>query len=192
MGEISGRYASNSAPLLLQYDSETHDSIRGRPYRGLEVSAAVRAQLQAARAGLRKVLLGELRSLLLSLTLAFVLGQMVAWVYQRTHSGLSYARSFTQSLVLLMMIVSLVMHVIGDSIVTAFGLIGALAIIRFRSGKVTRPSRRGACSGTSTGTCTAPYTAVGDRGGGDGDRGADRGDRGAERGAERGPEQRPH
>ncbi|MAW60191.1 MAG: hypothetical protein CMJ94_05070 [Planctomycetes bacterium] len=75
----------------------------------------------------------ELRSLLLSLTLAFVLGQMVAWVYQRTHSGLSYARSFTQSLVLLMMIVSLVMHVIGDSIVTAFGLIGALAIIRFRN-----------------------------------------------------------
>lgn len=75
----------------------------------------------------------EVRGLLLSLTLAFVLGQMVAWVYQRTHSGLSYARSFTQSLVLLMMIVSLVMHVIGDSIVTAFGLIGALAIIRFRN-----------------------------------------------------------
>lgn len=75
----------------------------------------------------------ELRGLLLSLTLAFVLGQLVAWVYQRTHSGLSYARSFTQSLVLLMMIVSLVMHVIGDSIVTAFGLIGALAIIRFRN-----------------------------------------------------------
>lgn len=75
----------------------------------------------------------DLRQLLLSLTLAFVLGQAVAWVYQRTHSGLSYARSFTQSLVLLMMIVSLVMHVIGDSIVTAFGLIGALAIIRFRN-----------------------------------------------------------
>jgi len=51
--------------VLPQYDGKTHDSIRGQPYRGLEVSAAVRAQLRAAQAGLRKVLLGELRSLLL-------------------------------------------------------------------------------------------------------------------------------
>ena len=48
-----------------QYDAKTHDSIRGQPYRGLEVSAAVRAQLGAAQGSLRKVLLGELRSLLL-------------------------------------------------------------------------------------------------------------------------------
>jgi len=76
---------------------------------------------------------GGLNQLLLSLSLAFVLGQAIAWVYQRTHSGLSYARSFTQSLVLINMVVALVMHVIGDNIVTAFGLIGALAIIRFRN-----------------------------------------------------------
>jgi hypothetical protein len=31
------------------------------------------------------------------------------------------------------MVVAMVMHVVGDSIVTAFGLIGALAIIRFRN-----------------------------------------------------------
>ena len=75
----------------------------------------------------------RMNGLFLSLSLAFVLGQAIAWVYQRTHSGLSYARSFTQSLVLITMVVSLVMHVIGDNIVTAFGLIGALAIIRFRN-----------------------------------------------------------
>ncbi len=69
----------------------------------------------------------------LSMLMAFVLGQLIAWVYQRTHHGLSYSRSFTQSLVLLTMVVALVMFVIGDSIVTAFGLIGALAIIRFRN-----------------------------------------------------------
>ena len=55
----------DSAAVLPQYDSKTHDSIRGQPYRGLEVSAAVRAQLRAAQGALRKVLLGELRSLLL-------------------------------------------------------------------------------------------------------------------------------
>ncbi len=73
------------------------------------------------------------RPMLLSLLLAFVLGQLIAWVYKRTHSGLSYSRSFTESIVLITMVVSLVMFVIGDNIVTAFGLIGALAIIRFRN-----------------------------------------------------------
>lgn len=75
----------------------------------------------------------DVESIVLSLILAFVIGQLIAWVYQWTHSGMSYSRTFTQSLVLLTMIVSLVMFIIGDSIITAFGLIGALAIIRFRN-----------------------------------------------------------
>jgi uncharacterized membrane protein YhiD involved in acid resistance len=70
---------------------------------------------------------------LLALLLAFVLGQVIAWTYAWTHSGLSYSRSFTQSLVLMTIVVSLVMFVIGKSIVTAFGLLGALALIRFRN-----------------------------------------------------------
>ncbi len=72
-------------------------------------------------------------SIALSLLLAFVLGQLIAWIYAWTHSGLSYSRSFTQSLVLMTLIVSLVMYVIGNSIITAFGLLGALALIRFRN-----------------------------------------------------------
>jgi len=75
----------------------------------------------------------SLQTTLLSLLLAFVLGQVLAWTYAWTHSGLSYSRSFTQSLVLMTIIVSLVMFVIGNSIVTAFGLLGALAMIRFRN-----------------------------------------------------------
>lgn len=75
----------------------------------------------------------SLSTMALSLLLAFVLGQLIAWVYLWTHGGLSYSRTFTQSLVLLTMVVSLVMFVIGNSIITAFGLIGALAIIRFRN-----------------------------------------------------------
>jgi hypothetical protein len=72
-------------------------------------------------------------SILLSLVLAFVLGQLVAWVYYATHSGLSYSKSFTQSLILITVVVALVMAVIGNSIITAFGLMGALAIVRFRN-----------------------------------------------------------
>lgn len=72
-------------------------------------------------------------ALLASLLLATFLGQAIAWMYQRTHHGLSYSRGFTQSLVLLTLGASLLIHVIGDSLVTAFGLLGALAIVRFRN-----------------------------------------------------------
>lgn len=75
----------------------------------------------------------SVQATILTLLLAFVLGQVIAWAYAWTHSGLSYSRSYTQSLVLMTIVVSLVMLVIGDSIVTAFGLLGALALIRFRN-----------------------------------------------------------
>jgi uncharacterized membrane protein YhiD involved in acid resistance len=75
----------------------------------------------------------SLQSTILTLLMAFVLGQAIAWTYAWTHSGLSYSRSYTQSLVLMTIVVSLVMLVIGDNIVTAFGLLGALALIRFRN-----------------------------------------------------------
>jgi len=71
--------------------------------------------------------------ILLSLLLAFVLGQVLAWVYYFTHSGLSYSRTFVQSLILITVVVSMVMTVIGNNIITAVGLMGALAIIRFRN-----------------------------------------------------------
>lgn len=67
------------------------------------------------------------------LLLAFVLGQPLAWVYVRTHQGTSYSRSFVQSLVILPLIVTIVMLAIGDSLARAFGLFGALALIRFRT-----------------------------------------------------------
>jgi hypothetical protein len=73
------------------------------------------------------------QSVLLSLVLAFVLGQVIAWVYYITHSGLSYSRTYVQSLVLITMVISMVMTVIGNNIITAVGLMGALAIVRFRN-----------------------------------------------------------
>ncbi len=64
---------------------------------------------------------------------AFVLGQLTAWVYVWTHHGLSYSRSMVQSLVLMSLIVTTVMLAIGFNIATAFGLFGALALVRFRT-----------------------------------------------------------
>ena len=67
------------------------------------------------------------------LVLAYVLGQVAAWLYIYTHSGLSYSRAFVQSIILLTVILSTGMMVIGNNIAIAFGLIGALAVIRFRN-----------------------------------------------------------
>jgi hypothetical protein len=73
------------------------------------------------------------QAVLLALLLAFVLGQVIAWVYYITHSGLSYSRSYVQSLILITVVIAMVMTVIGNNIITAVGLMGALAIVRFRN-----------------------------------------------------------
>lgn len=75
----------------------------------------------------------DLQTILICLLLSFVLGQSLAWVYTWTHSGLSYSRSFVQSIIVLTIIAALVMVIIGANVVAAFGLIGALALIRFRN-----------------------------------------------------------
>jgi hypothetical protein len=72
-------------------------------------------------------------SVVLALLLAFVLGQVLAWVYYATHSGLSYSRSYVQSLILITVAIAMVMTVIGNNIITAVGLMGALALVRFRN-----------------------------------------------------------
>jgi hypothetical protein len=77
--------------------------------------------------------LPTLRDFLLHLLVAFVLSQPLAWVYVHTHAGMSYSRSFVQSLVVLSLIVTIVMLAIGDSLARAFGLFGALVLIRFRT-----------------------------------------------------------
>jgi uncharacterized membrane protein YhiD involved in acid resistance len=68
-------------------------------------------------------------TLLVSLAASVVLG----FVYRATHSGISYSKTFVQSLVILGMTVSVVMLVVGSNIARAFSLVGALSIVRFRN-----------------------------------------------------------
>jgi hypothetical protein len=71
--------------------------------------------------------------LIMGILLAFICGQIVAWVYMMTHAGLSYSRSFVNALVMLPILVSLVMQVLNNNIVTAFGMMAVFAIVRFRN-----------------------------------------------------------
>jgi hypothetical protein len=71
--------------------------------------------------------------LLIALLLAFACGHAVAWTYMLTHSGLSYSRSYVNTLVLMPVIVALVMLILANNLVLAFGLMAIFSMVRFRS-----------------------------------------------------------
>jgi hypothetical protein len=72
-------------------------------------------------------------AMVLGLLLAFAGGHVIAWVYMWTHTGLSYSKSFVNSLIMLPIVVALVMMVLSNNLVTAFGLMAVFAIVRFRN-----------------------------------------------------------
>lgn len=75
----------------------------------------------------------DLPTLLMGLLLAFLCGQLLAWVYMFTHTGLSYSRTFVSSLIIIPITVALVMMVLDNNLVTAFSLLAVFAIVRFRN-----------------------------------------------------------
>lgn len=75
----------------------------------------------------------DIRGMLLGLAVAFVCGHVVAWTYMACHNGLSYSRAFVNALLVLCMIVALVMIVMANNALVAFGLMAVFAIVRFRN-----------------------------------------------------------
>jgi hypothetical protein len=95
--------------------------------RELEQAAGVLAPLTWPEAG-------EWGRQALQVGLAFVFGCLVALIYALTmRSGKRSTRPFLATLVLLSVLISLVTLVIGTSLARAFGLVGALSIVRFRT-----------------------------------------------------------
>ncbi|NQV41944.1 MAG: DUF4956 domain-containing protein [Candidatus Marinimicrobia bacterium] len=70
---------------------------------------------------------------LLNLLVAFLCGLVIAQTYKMTFGGASYSKSISNSLVVLAMITTVVIIVIGNNLARAFGLVGAMSIIRFRT-----------------------------------------------------------
>lgn len=67
------------------------------------------------------------------LIVSILFGLIIGWVYMFAHNSPSYSKSFTISVVLITPLVAAIMLVIGSSIIRAFTLLGALALIRFRN-----------------------------------------------------------
>ncbi|MCB0805595.1 MAG: DUF4956 domain-containing protein [Bacteroidales bacterium] len=68
-----------------------------------------------------------------NLLVALVCGIIIALVYRFIYKGPSYSSTYVNSLVLLTLITSVVILVIGNNLARAFGLVGAMSIIRFRT-----------------------------------------------------------
>ena len=75
----------------------------------------------------------DIAPMLLGLVLALLAGQVLAHVYMVTHPGLSYSRSFVNAISVMPVLVALVMGVMANNLVTAFGLMAVFAIVRFRN-----------------------------------------------------------
>src|SRR5438034_3628905 len=70
-------------------------------------------------------------AMVLGLLLAFAGGHVIGWVYMFTHTGLSYSRSFVNSLIVMPIVVAMLMTVLSNNLFTAFVLMAVFAIVRF-------------------------------------------------------------
>jgi uncharacterized membrane protein YhiD involved in acid resistance len=75
----------------------------------------------------------EWHSVLLSLLVAFLCSSLVAVTYERTFRGLSWSRNLLETMILGSMVACLIMIAIGDNVARGIGIVGSLAIIRFRT-----------------------------------------------------------
>ena len=71
--------------------------------------------------------------ILFNVLLACALGLLISGIYILTYKGYSYSPAFVHTLIVVCMVTSLVIMVIGSNLARAFGLVGAMSIIRFRT-----------------------------------------------------------
>lgn len=70
---------------------------------------------------------------LIAILVSFVLSLAVASVYRWTYQGLSYSRSFVHTMVLGSIAATIMIMAIGNNLARGLGILGTLAIIRFRT-----------------------------------------------------------
>lgn len=68
-----------------------------------------------------------------NLIVSLICGLLISLFYRLTYRGPGMSYSFINSLIVLALITSVVIMVIGNNLARAFGLVGAMSIIRFRT-----------------------------------------------------------
>ncbi len=75
----------------------------------------------------------SLVSILYTVLLSFLLSSLIALTYEKTFSGLSYSRNFIQAMILGSIVAGTLMQALGDNPARGLGILGAMAVIRFRT-----------------------------------------------------------
>ncbi|MBQ9430949.1 MAG: DUF4956 domain-containing protein [Kiritimatiellae bacterium] len=68
-----------------------------------------------------------------AMVLSFLLSMIFAIVYQYTFRGFTYSRSYIHSMVLGSMVTCMLIMAVGNNLARGMGILGTLAIIRFRT-----------------------------------------------------------
>lgn len=74
-----------------------------------------------------------LLTVIYTVLVAFLLSALIGLTYVKTFKGLSFSLGYVQALILSSIVAATVMQAIGDSLARGLGMLGALAIIRFRT-----------------------------------------------------------
>lgn len=75
----------------------------------------------------------ETSAILINLSVSLACGLAISLFYRWSYRGTSYSATYVASLVSLALITTIVMMAIGNNLARAFGLVGAMSIIRFRT-----------------------------------------------------------
>lgn len=75
----------------------------------------------------------SLGQVLANFTMALLCSLAISFIYRKIYRGTGYTASFVHSLIILSLITALVIMVIGNNLARAFGLVGSMSIIRFRT-----------------------------------------------------------
>ena len=68
-----------------------------------------------------------------ALAISLCIGLFIFFIYTKTFKGVMYSRSFAISLIAMNLITTLVILAVSSHFIIAFGMIGALSIVRFRT-----------------------------------------------------------
>jgi len=72
-------------------------------------------------------------NILINVTMSFLVGMFIYFMYKKTFQGVLYQKSFNISLVLAGIVTSLVIMTISGNLILSLGMVGALSIVRFRT-----------------------------------------------------------
>lgn len=75
----------------------------------------------------------SISDILFVLSITFLIGMFIFYIYKSTFQGVLYTASFNTSLVMVAMVTAVVIMTISSNIVLSLGMVGALSIVRFRT-----------------------------------------------------------